>query len=98
MAAEKHRQNSSRPSTEGTLGRGQTKNEPKDLDIMTSPYLLTCAPGRLLHTHCGTIYQYQTPFYDGVSCNLEFFSNFSHLPQQAGVQAPAFIIVNDESY
>jgi hypothetical protein len=47
---------------------------------------------------CGTVNQYQTPFYDGVFCNLEVFGDFSRLPQQVGVQAQVFTIVNDESY
>merc|ERR1712087_445208 len=48
---------------------------------------------------CGTPYQYQSPFYDGVFCNdgiisLDPLNTFSHI----GVQAQIFTIVNDESY
>ena len=51
---------------------------------------------------CGTPNQYQTPFYDGVFCNLDM-DTFSTLePQQiasaVGVQAQVFIVVNDEQY
>lgn len=48
---------------------------------------------------CGTPYQYQTPFYDGVFCK----DNIIHLDplntyMKIGVQAQVFTIVNDESY
>ncbi|VEU43884.1 unnamed protein product [Pseudo-nitzschia multistriata] len=51
---------------------------------------------------CGTVDQYQTPFYDGVFCNLDL-ETFSTLGPQdiasaVGVQAQIFTIVNDESY
>jgi len=51
---------------------------------------------------CGTVDQYQTPFYDGVFCNLpkETFVTLT-APQIAGavgVQAQIYTIVNDESY
>lgn len=49
---------------------------------------------------CGTPYQYQTPFYDGVFCG---YDGVSELPLQTvasavGVQAQVFTIINDESY
>jgi len=53
---------------------------------------------------CGTINQYQTPFYDGVFCNLpeETFMEIAKEPQNiasaVGVQAQIYTIVNDESY
>jgi hypothetical protein len=47
---------------------------------------------------CGTINQYQTPFYDGVFCNIDVFGDFSRLQEQIGVQAQVFTIVNDEDY
>jgi len=51
---------------------------------------------------CGTPNQYQTPFYDGVFCNLplESFSTLSaqNIADNVGVQAQVFVIVNDESY
>jgi hypothetical protein len=47
---------------------------------------------------CGTINQYQTPFYDGVFCNIDVFGDFSRLQEQVGVQAQVFTIVNDEDY
>merc|ERR1711937_539669 len=51
---------------------------------------------------CGTVNQYQTPFYDGVFCNLDL-ETFSTLGPQdiasaVGVQAQIYTIVNDESY
>jgi hypothetical protein len=51
---------------------------------------------------CGTPNQYQTPFYDGVFCNLDMDTFLTLEPQQiasaVGVQAQVFIVVNDESY
>eukprot|EP00543_Licmophora_paradoxa_P009365 CAMPEP_0202474304 /NCGR_PEP_ID=MMETSP1360-20130828/92310_1 /ASSEMBLY_ACC=CAM_ASM_000848 /TAXON_ID=515479 /ORGANISM="Licmophora paradoxa, Strain CCMP2313" /LENGTH=389 /DNA_ID=CAMNT_0049101419 /DNA_START=20 /DNA_END=1189 /DNA_ORIENTATION=+ len=44
---------------------------------------------------CGTINQYQTPFYDGVFCRDGVLTDTA---SQIGVQAQVFIIVNDESY
>jgi Delta carbonic anhydrase len=51
---------------------------------------------------CGTVNQYQTPFYDGVFCNLDMEAFATLGPQDitnaVGVQAQIFTIVNDESY
>jgi len=55
---------------------------------------------------CGTPYQYQTPFYDGVLCNSAAVTatlaaqatNPSALPSAVGVQSQVFTIVNDEDY
>ena len=51
---------------------------------------------------CGTVNQYQTPFYDGVFCNLPLEVIPSLGPQDianaVGVQAQIFTIINDESY
>ena len=51
---------------------------------------------------CGTVDQYQTPFYDGVFCNLsetEFYTlSGQEIANSVGVQAQVFTIVNDESY
>jgi hypothetical protein len=51
---------------------------------------------------CGTPNQYQTPFYDGVFCNLsaEAFSGLTaeNIKDAVGVQGQVFTIVNDESY
>jgi len=44
---------------------------------------------------CGTLNQYQTPFYDGVFCRDGVISDTA---SQIGVQAQVFTIVNDESY
>merc|ERR1719230_1636348 len=44
---------------------------------------------------CGTINQYQTPFYDGVFCRDGVLTNTA---QQVGVQAQVYTIVNDEDY
>jgi len=51
---------------------------------------------------CTTPNQYQTPFYDGVFCNLDE-ETFFGLPAQSianavGVQAQVFVVVNDESH
>jgi len=48
---------------------------------------------------CGSPYQYQTPFYDGVFCNdgiisLDPLNTFSKI----GVQSQVFTLVNDEDY
>jgi hypothetical protein len=50
---------------------------------------------------CGTVDQYQTPFYDGVFCNLP--NGVAGLEAQqiasaVGVQAQIYTVVNDESY
>lgn len=44
---------------------------------------------------CGTLNQYQTPFYDGVFCRDDIITSTN---LQIGVQAQIFTIVNDESY
>jgi len=44
---------------------------------------------------CGTVDQYQTPFYDGVFCNIDKIVS-TH--GSIGVQAQVFTIVNDEAY
>ena len=51
---------------------------------------------------CGTVNQYQAPFYDGVFCNLPY-ETFELLEAQdisnaVGVHSQVFTIVNDESY
>jgi len=52
---------------------------------------------------CGTPNQYQTPFYDGVLCNIDGptlvdkITN-KELQLNVGVQAQVFTIVNDENY
>jgi len=51
---------------------------------------------------CGTVNQYQTPFYDGVFCNLplEAFMGLAaqDIANAVGVHGQVFTIVNDESY
>lgn len=51
---------------------------------------------------CGKVNQYQTPFYDGVFCNvpMEVFSTFgkADIIGAVGVHGQVFTIVNDESY
>ena len=53
---------------------------------------------------CGTIDQYQTPFYDGVFCNLdvETFTAIAKDPQNianaVGVHGQVFTVVNDEAF
>jgi len=51
---------------------------------------------------CGTADQYQSPFYDGVFCNLDMDDFQTLTPQNiasaVGVQGQIFTIVNDETY
>lgn len=51
---------------------------------------------------CGTVNQYQTPFYDGVFCNLPLDSFLTlgaqDIAMNVGVHGQVFTIVNDESY
>jgi len=53
---------------------------------------------------CGTVNQFQTPFYDGVFCNLDAatFTAIAQDPQNiasaVGVHGQVFTVVNDESY
>jgi len=51
---------------------------------------------------CGTPYQYQSPFYDGVFCrfwdNNDLLVGGVGLNYNVGVQAQIFVIVNDENY
>lgn len=46
---------------------------------------------------CGTVNQYQTPFYDGVFCHTDKL-NLNQTNMDIGVQAQVFTIVNDEDY
>ena len=43
---------------------------------------------------CGTVDQFQTPFYDGVFCK----DDFAPTNKKIGVQSQVFTIVNDENY
>merc|ERR1719356_866333 len=52
---------------------------------------------------CGTPYQYQHPFYDGVFCGInQEFGSIGLTPQQiassVGVQGQVFTVINDEDY
>mmetsp|Transcript_14779 Transcript_14779/g.21112 ORF Transcript_14779/g.21112 Transcript_14779/m.21112 type:complete len:357 (+) Transcript_14779:55-1125(+) len=53
---------------------------------------------------CGSPWQYQTPFYDGVLCNFNsdvaagLEDETIKLPDHVGVQGQIFTVVNDESY
>lgn len=48
---------------------------------------------------CGTVHQYQTPFYDGVFCRDGIISvNPLNVHRTVGVQAQIYTIVNDEDY
>jgi len=52
---------------------------------------------------CGTVHQYQSPFYDGVFCNYEESAGFAALSPQdiannIGVESQVFTVVNDEHY
>jgi len=46
---------------------------------------------------CGTQWQYQSPFYDGVFC-YDGILDLSKINEQVGVQAQIFTIVNDDDY
>jgi len=48
---------------------------------------------------CGTPWQYQSPFYDGVFCMPGIISlSPLNVPETVGVQGQIFTIINDESY
>jgi hypothetical protein len=53
---------------------------------------------------CGTVNQYQSPFYDGVFCNAHTLpaavlaSITNYTASTVGVQAQVFTIINDENY
>ena len=51
---------------------------------------------------CGTVNQYQSPFYDGVFCNLDLDTLLTLQAQDianaVGVHGQVFTIVNDEEY
>ena len=51
---------------------------------------------------CNTPWQYQTPFYDGVFCNLPVEEVLKLQPQDiasnVGVQSQTFVVVDDEDY
>lgn len=51
---------------------------------------------------CNEPWQYQSPFYDGVFCNLSFEDFLTLSPQDiahnVGVQSQTFTVVNDEEY
>jgi len=54
---------------------------------------------------CGTVNQYQTPFYDGVFCNLDMDTfltlatdSLQNIASAVGVQGQVFTVVNDEAY
>jgi hypothetical protein len=48
---------------------------------------------------CGTPHQFQSPFYDGVFCNINIIlSDPRNLWDKVGVQAQVFTVVNDEKY
>merc|ERR1711865_666120 len=77
----------------------------------TTPYAwqhcLDMAVGQTYEVHwphsaigaCGTPYQYQTPFYDGVFCKSGILSlKPLNTYMKIGVQSQTFTIVNDESY
>lgn len=62
-----------------------------------------------MHGDCGTVNQYQEPFYDGVFCRVEDAAKDIYgatypsgdprpLQHQVGVQGQVFVIVNDEEY
>lgn len=44
---------------------------------------------------CGTPYQYQQPFQDGLFCHMDLLTETY---SQLGVQAQTFVVVNDEDY
>eukprot|EP00543_Licmophora_paradoxa_P002102 CAMPEP_0202443348 /NCGR_PEP_ID=MMETSP1360-20130828/2649_1 /ASSEMBLY_ACC=CAM_ASM_000848 /TAXON_ID=515479 /ORGANISM="Licmophora paradoxa, Strain CCMP2313" /LENGTH=399 /DNA_ID=CAMNT_0049059021 /DNA_START=28 /DNA_END=1227 /DNA_ORIENTATION=+ len=89
-----------------SLGFQCTKYDPSDTKF-TTPYewehCVDMVVGQTYEVHwphsaagaCGTINQYQTPFYDGVFCRDGILTDTA---AQIGVQAQVFIIVNDESY
>jgi len=52
---------------------------------------------------CGTVHQYQTPFYDGVFCNYDGAGahkdlGYQDIANNIGVESQVFTVVNDEHY
>lgn len=45
---------------------------------------------------CGTKWQYQTPFYDGVFCKDDVLT-LTNTAKKVGVQAQVFVVINDDS-
>mmetsp|Transcript_918 Transcript_918/g.1174 ORF Transcript_918/g.1174 Transcript_918/m.1174 type:complete len:359 (-) Transcript_918:206-1282(-) len=95
---------------EGFQCRYYDENE----DMFTKPYewkhCVGMKVGQTYEVHwphsaagsCGTVNQYQTPFYDGVFCNLDMDTlvtlGAQDIANNVGVQAQVFTIVNDETY
>lgn len=87
-------------------------NDPKFTEPYEWKYCTQMEVGETYEVHwphsaagaCGTIDQYQTPFYDGVFCNLdvETFTKIAQDPQNianaVGVHGQVFTVVNDEAY
>jgi len=79
-------------------------NEPTHTKAYDWKHCMTMEVGQTYEVHwphskggmCGTVHQYQTPFYDGVFC---VGSRLVPTTQEAiGVQGQIFMIVNDEQY
>ena len=54
---------------------------------------------------CGTKWQFQSPFYDGVLCNNDAVlgvygadNELKNLPMFVGVEGQVFTVVNDDAY
>mmetsp|Transcript_3235 Transcript_3235/g.4885 ORF Transcript_3235/g.4885 Transcript_3235/m.4885 type:complete len:457 (+) Transcript_3235:101-1471(+) len=90
---------------EGNLCKHYDENDPKFTTPYQWKYCQDMEVGQTYEVHwphskagaCGTPNQYQYPFYDGVFCRAEKL-DLSKLPQQVGVQAQVFTVVNDEDY
>jgi len=95
------------PARLGFRCRKYDENDPKFTTEYNWKYCVDMKVGETYEVHwphsaagaCGTPYQYQTPFYDGVFCmggiiSLDPLNTY----QKIGVQAQIFTIVNDEDY
>ena len=107
-----HSEDYRRDLAEGKVRGGHRCNlYDKNVEMFNKPYdwkhCVNMEVGETYEVHwphsaagaCGTVNQYQTPFYDGVFCDQDLIlNNLGSLPQLVGVQAQIFTIVNDESY
>ncbi len=102
-----HRQLASGPVRKGLQCHHYDKTDSKFTTPYTWKHCTKMHVGETYEVHwphsaagaCGTVHQYQTPFYDGVFCKDGVISITPlNTYQKIGVQAQVFTIVNDEEY
>merc|ERR1719382_1707283 len=87
------------------LSVGEFEEDPKFTTEYDWAYCVGMHVGETYEVHwphsaagaCGTPFQYQTPFYDGVFCRGTSYLA-GELQYKVGVQAQVFTIVNDDAY